>query len=119
LLLDQSGRVVECGRANVFFGARGALVTPDLRRCGVAGVMREHLLSLCRRLGIDVTVRDLPVADLRSMDECFICNSLIGVQRVARLDAGPGESLRWPLGPCTRLLQDSLERELFSEAAGP
>ncbi len=41
----QPGRVVEGVYSNLFMVRDGVLLTPDLKRCGVAGVMRAEMLS--------------------------------------------------------------------------
>jgi 4-amino-4-deoxychorismate lyase len=91
ILLDRAGRVVEGVMSNLFAVLAGRLVTPDLRRCGVAGVARERLLRAAAKRGTGVDVRDMDLQELLSAEALFLCNSLIGVWRVARL----GERL-WP-----------------------
>jgi 4-amino-4-deoxychorismate lyase len=86
LLCDGSGAVVSGVMSNVFWAKGNALFTPDLSQCGVAGVARMRLLRAVAHLGISLhTGRFLP-AELLAADEVMICNSLIGVRRLARLD---------------------------------
>ena len=68
LLADPAGRLVEGTMSNVFFVARGALVTPDLSRCGVSGAQRERVLDLARADGIACEVRDAAFEELRRGD---------------------------------------------------
>jgi 4-amino-4-deoxychorismate lyase len=42
LMLDQAGRVIEGVFSNLFLVRDGVLITADLKRCGVAGVMRAE-----------------------------------------------------------------------------
>ncbi|MGH8351917.1 MAG: aminodeoxychorismate lyase [Pseudomonas sp.] len=100
LMLDVSGRVVEGVYSNLFLVNDGGLLTAELSRCGVAGVMRAELLVRAERLGIPVAVRDLGYSELLEADEVFLCNSLYGVWPVCSL----GEH-DWPVGPLTRKLQ--------------
>lgn len=86
LMLDPAGRVIEGTMSNVFVSPReGLLLTPDLGRCGVAGVMRRHILERAKAAGIQVQVTDLPLAVLMRSREIFLCNSLMGVWPVAEL----------------------------------
>jgi 4-amino-4-deoxychorismate lyase len=100
LLRDCSGRVIEGVYSNLFLLREGALITADLKRCGVAGVMRAELLEQGRALGWPVEVRDIDYAELLDADEVFLCNSVYGVWPVRALGAHD-----WPVGPLTRKLQ--------------
>ena len=107
LMRDVSGRVVEGVFSNLFLVAGGALVTADLQRCGVAGVMRAELLEQAQALGIECQVRDIELDELLGADEVFLCNSLYGVWPVRQLQAR-----HWSVGPLTRKLQ-ALARHLL------
>lgn len=84
LRLDQNGRVV-CGiMSNVFVVRDGALATPRMVAGGVAGVMRDWLISAC-----PVSQRVLTVEDLMLADEVFMTNALRGVVSVSRIFGQP------------------------------
>jgi len=100
LMLDVSGRVIEGVYSNLFLVRDNVLLTPDLQRCGVAGVMRAELLAQAAALGLQSQVLELWPADLAQADEVFVCNSVYGIWPV--LACG---SLNWPAGPLTRKLQ--------------
>lgn len=100
LMRDVSGRVIEGVFSNLFLIRDGVLLTADLSRCGVAGVMRAELLEQAARLGIPCVVRDIAFEELAQADEVFVCNSLYGIWPVREL-AG----CVWPAGPLTRKLQ--------------
>ena len=100
LLCDTSGRVIEGVFSNLFLIKDGELITPDLSRCGVAGVMRAEILQQAQSLGISQTVRDVSYAELVAADEVFVCNSLYGIWPVCALATHD-----WPVGPLTRKLQ--------------
>jgi 4-amino-4-deoxychorismate lyase len=97
---DGQGRVVEGVYSNMFLVRDGVLLTADLGRCGVAGVMRGALLEQAQRLGMAVQVRDIAFDELQQADEVFVCNSVYGVWPVRGIAA-----LNWPPGPLTRKLQ--------------
>ena len=100
LMRDVSGRVIEGVFSNIFIVASDVLLTPSLARCGVAGVMREILLSRAADAGIRTQVLDISFERLLDADEVFVCNSLYGIWPVRQLEARV-----WPVGPLTRKLQ--------------
>lgn len=100
LMRDTSGRIVEAVYSNLFLVKGGVLLTPDLTRCGVAGVMRAELLAQAEQANLPVRALDLRMSDLQKADEVFVCNSVYGIWPVRGF-----EQLNWPVGPVTRKLQ--------------
>ncbi len=111
LLVDSAGRVIEGTMSNVFVVKAGAVATPDLSRCGVAGAQRERVIDLLGAEGIPCQVRDIPFEELAQADEIFLTNSVIGVWPVARL----GDWARSP-GTVTRRVQQLVAAD---DAASP
>jgi 4-amino-4-deoxychorismate lyase len=79
VLLDIEGNLIEGTRSNLFFVRGGHLCTPDLSRCGVAGVQRERVLSWAASRGISVEMGHFPVEALAQAEEVFLVNSVIGL----------------------------------------
>jgi 4-amino-4-deoxychorismate lyase len=100
LMLDLAGRVIEGVFSNLFLIRDGVLITADLKRCGVAGVMRAELLFQAESLGIPTQITDISLDQLQWADEVFVCNSVYGVWPVRAYAA-----LSWSVGPLTRKLQ--------------
>lgn len=90
LLLDADGLVIEGVRSNVFLVSGGRLITPDLSRCGVAGVERDRVIACAGQMGIAVDMRDVELDELRAADELFLTNSVFGLWSVAQF-----EERRW------------------------
>jgi len=86
LLCDAEGSVIEGTRCNLFLAERGALVTPDLSRCGVAGVTRDAIMELAHAHGTACRIEPVSRERLEAADEVMLVNSLIGVWPVARLE---------------------------------
>jgi len=107
LMLDTSGRVIEGVFSNLFLVRDGVLITADLSRCGVAGVMRAELLFQAESQGIATQITDVRLEQLHQADEVFVCNSVYGVWPVQACG-----SARWSVGPLTRKLQ-TLARALL------
>jgi 4-amino-4-deoxychorismate lyase len=103
LMQDVHGYLVEGTMSNVFLVSDGVLLTPDLSRCGVAGITRALILELARQKEIPTGVRDIAMEELEQAQEVLLCNSLIGIWPVIRI-AERG----YRVGGITRLLQDSL-----------
>ncbi len=100
LLLDMDGYVIECTASNIFIRNGNVLTTPDLSRCGVAGVTRQRILDQAPALGYETEVVRFDLTALMSADEVVICNSLFGVWQVRRL-----ASQNWPEGHLARQLR--------------
>ncbi|PSS46435.1 aminodeoxychorismate lyase [Pseudomonas sp. BBP2017] len=100
LMRDVSGRIIEGVYSNLFLVRDGQLLTADLSRCGVAGVMRAALIEQAAVAGVALRITDLSLQDLEQADEVFVCNSVYGVWPVRAF-----ASLNWSPGPLTRKLQ--------------
>jgi 4-amino-4-deoxychorismate lyase len=86
VLLDQSGNVVSAIAGNLFVLRDGALITPPLTHCGVAGTRRRLIMeTLAPAVGVDVLQQVLSLPELESAQEVFYCNSLRGMRPVSRL----------------------------------
>ncbi|MBI3479015.1 MAG: aminodeoxychorismate lyase [Nitrosomonadales bacterium] len=90
LLLDSAGNVIEGIRSNVFLVSHGKLITPDLSRCGVAGVQRDRVIAWAAQHHIPLQVRDVVLPELMDAEEVFVVNSLIALWPVREL-----EQRRW------------------------
>jgi 4-amino-4-deoxychorismate lyase len=85
LLCDAAGNVIGGTMSNLFMLEGGALVTPALTSCGVAGVTRERILNAARAHGMHVSIEAVDASRLTQADALLLTNSLIGVWQVARL----------------------------------
>lgn len=89
LLADADENIVEATSMNVFWQQSGALLTPTLDRCGVAGTLRAALLEE----GI-VSEAPLPLAALPNVERLWVANSVQGVWPVNVLLDTSGGVLR-------------------------
>jgi 4-amino-4-deoxychorismate lyase len=103
VLLDNEDRVIGGTMSNIFAIDGATLLTPDLSRCGVRGVMRRIVLETAPALGLDTCEMDLGVKALRAADEIFVTNAVLGIWPVKSFDG----TLFVP-GPRTRQLQSML-----------
>ncbi|MFM1895072.1 MAG: hypothetical protein RLZZ385_146 [Pseudomonadota bacterium] len=101
IMLDASGAVIEGTRSNLFIVHGHQLWTPALDEAGVAGVMREYLISRFSEAGMKPVIRKLSLTDLLGADEVFMCNSVFGIWPVIALHEAD-RMHHWSLGPVTR-----------------
>ena len=103
LLLDVADNVTEGTRSNLFMLRDGELQTPDLSRCGVAGVQRERVIEWASAQGMPCRIGQFGLAELLAADEIFLVNSVIGLW--------PGRELQghtWNHHPVARQIQEWL-----------
>jgi 4-amino-4-deoxychorismate lyase len=86
LMFSSGGRLISGIMSNVFVVQSGALRTPLLDRCGVAGIMRQVVLREARRAGIVAVEAGLEGADLERTREIFLTSAVIGLRPVRELD---------------------------------
>ncbi len=100
LLLSADGHLVESIVHNLFFVLDDVICTPDLKDCGVDGVMRQMLLKKLLEQGKNVKISDFRKQDILAASECFLCNSVHGVRPLVQL-----EQQEFAIGPLTTELQ--------------
>lgn len=96
LMCDAEGLVICATAANLFMVADGAIATPALDRCGVAGVARAEILAIRPH----ISLRSIRLTELREADELFLSSSVRGILPVRELDGHV-----YAVGPVTRALQ--------------
>lgn len=106
LLLDAEGHLIEGIRSNLFLVAQGRLVTPDLSRCGVAGIQRGRVMEWALQHGVTLQVRDVALEEALHADELFIVNSVIGLWPVREL-----EQRRWSHFPVAMQIRHGLDQQ--------
>lgn len=79
LMLDSNDNVIEGTMSNIFMVQDGTLYTPNLDRCGIAGVVRGQVLEHARRMKIPTCITQLSESSLHQADELFLTNSIIGI----------------------------------------
>lgn len=106
LLLDAEDNVIEGVRSNVFLISNGCLITPDLSRCGVAGVQRDRVIACAEAIGMPVEVCDVRLEELHAADEVFLTNSVFGIWPVAQF-----EQRCWTDFSCTSKIRAALDAD--------
>ncbi|MDH4286592.1 MAG: aminodeoxychorismate lyase [Gallionella sp.] len=86
LLLDIAGNVIGGTRSNLFLVAKGQLITPDLSRCGVAGVQRERVIAWAAQRQMPLQMRNIGLDEVLRADELFVVNSVFGLWPISELE---------------------------------
>ncbi len=107
LLLDTEDRVIGGTMSNLFIVENGALVTPELSRCGVAGVTRERIMRAAGKLGMACREESITLARLFDAPEAMLVNSVIGAWQVV---ACAGKN--WAAGTFTARVRKWLDEEM-------
>ena len=95
LVCDYHGNVIEGTMSNLFIIlADGSVATPDLRQCGIAGVMRRYIIQTLEKFAIECHIQALTLTDAAQAQAIFMTNSLIGVWPVREFS---GKSYNIPL----------------------
>ena len=109
LMLDTEGELISATMSNVFIVKCGAIVTPDLRFCGVRGVMRGEVLRAAHELGIPASEAALRPCDVENADEVFLTNAIRGIRSVAVLESTRKSTPKhWPPGSITQTVAATL-----------
>ncbi len=110
LMLDTDAHLIEGTMSNIMLFRQGELLTPDLRHCGINGVMRSCLLQIARQNNWPVYESQLTFDDLLTADECLMCNSVIGIWPIKQII---GQDRQWSHGPMTQKLQQWLPQAIM------
>lgn len=86
LLMDAEGNVIEGTRSNLFLVSRGKLITPDLSRCGVAGMQRDRVMAWAAQHNMPLQVCDVGLDEVMHADELFVVNSIINIWPIRELE---------------------------------
>ena len=96
VVCDTDKMLVETSIGNLFWRQGLVWYTPELIYAGVEGVMRNHVMDEVRANShLKMTVQEVrtTVCSLTEADEVFVCNSLMKVVPVTRIDNNNGHSL--------------------------
>jgi branched-chain amino acid aminotransferase len=103
IALDSHGHVSEGSGENLFLVKKGVLITPPLVSSVLAGITRDTVLTLARRLGLPVREEAVPREALYLADELFFTGTAAEVTPIRSVDhITIGRGAR---GPVTEALQ--------------
>lgn len=89
LLLNQEGRIAESTIANIFWIKSKQVFTPPLEEGGVAGIMRQQILSGKVNIqGLPVSEKTLTIAEAQAADQLLLVNAVRGIRIVDSFCSG-------------------------------
>jgi 4-amino-4-deoxychorismate lyase len=107
LLFDHEGNLIEGTMSNIFLRRGTELFTPDLSRCGVAGVTRDRIMAAVGSIGLSASIRNISLDFLQAAEEVLLCNSVIGAWHVRECG-----SMRWAPGKLAKTVRQILHDEI-------
>ena len=99
IFANTRGELCEGTGSNVFLVVEGILLTPPLSGGCLAGVTRALVIELCKREGIAVTERAIPVTTLQHAEEAFLTSTTREVHSIKSVN---GRLLGSAPGPVTQ-----------------
>lgn len=106
LMLDQDDYLLEGISSNLFVKINQQWITPPVKDCAVAGIMRNAVVRKMDDLGINLEQRKIHVSELSSVKEMFVSNSIWGIVPVVSCESNLFEK-----GDNTQQLQMGIEQE--------
>lgn len=80
IILNSKGLVCETISSNIFMIIHKRLITPPLSEGCLPGIMRQNILALAPKLGLEVLETPVGVNALDQAEEVFVSNAIHGVQ---------------------------------------
>lgn len=102
-LSGPAGNVIEGTMSNVFFIKNKSVYTASLKLSGVEGIIKAIIQQLCAENGLMYSEKNYTRDELLLADEVFICNSIIGIWPVNKID-----EINLAVGAVTEQLQQWL-----------
>jgi branched-chain amino acid aminotransferase len=108
ICLDKTGYVCEGVGENIFIVREGKLLTPPLSSGALDGITRTLIIRLAKKLGIEVTERNITPNELFTADEVFFTGTaaeVAPIREVNRRVIGSGKP-----GPVTKRIMQEFEK---------
>lgn len=110
-LSDIDDNVIEGTMSNVFAVLNEVLVTPELSRCGINGIMREHIIDIAHQNNIRIEIRGIKRDELLQSQAIFVSNSVIGLCVVKQL-----QQQSFSTDTITTMINTALQKRIEADA---
>lgn len=117
LILNECGLVCEASMSNIFVVKNGILATPDTRCPILPGITREAVIELAHSMNFDIQETQLELEDIKTADEAFLTNSIIGIMPVVSVNGKPLSSGK--PGPVSRQIRQRYNMLVDQETGRP
>lgn len=112
-VLCKEGYITEGAVSNAFIVSNGEVRTAPADHKILPGITRQHVIALCRELGIEVLEVPFTPEELYAADEAFLTGSGIEVLPVVKVnDSLIGEG---KVGPITQRLQQEYKKLIINQ----
>ncbi|WPY00182.1 Branched-chain-amino-acid aminotransferase [Candidatus Trichorickettsia mobilis] len=81
ILLDWRGYIAECTTTNIFFVYKDRVITP-IADSFLNGITRQTIISLAKKLGLEVQEKHISLSDIEKYDECFLTGTAAEIKLV-------------------------------------
>ncbi len=116
ICLDQRGFVCEGAAENLFIVKNGKIYTPPLTTGALAGITRNFVMELAKKLGYTVIEKDITPSELLTADEVFFTGTAVEITPVREINKriiGDGKP-----GPITRHLMEEFKKAVREPSQG-
>ncbi len=76
---NNNNAITECAMRNIFFIKGNKLITPALELGILPGTTRKIIAELSSKIHLKYSEEEILVNNVKSMDEAFICSSVVGI----------------------------------------
>lgn len=87
LLVNKDGRITEGSRSNVYFISADGTITTASDDDVLGGIMRKHVLSLCRDCGLKVNYQLVSPDDIAKFDSAFLSSTPMRLLPISDIEA--------------------------------
>jgi len=83
IIMNSTGKLVESSKSNLFIYKNNKLYTPTIEDGPLNGIMRQAIIELSNKSGIECIETHITETNLINADEVFLTNAIIGVNWVS------------------------------------
>jgi branched-chain amino acid aminotransferase len=116
ICLDKNGFICEGVAENIFIVKNGSIFTPPSYTGALPGITAEEIMKLARKLGYEVTERNITPYELFNADEVFFTGTaaeIVPVREINKRQIGKGNP-----GPATKKLMEEFSKLVRSPSEG-
>ena len=97
ILCDKKNNIIEGISSNIFFVKKNIFYTPNIKNCGVEGVMKSYIVSKLKKNNQKVLHKDIKKKNISLYDGAFFCNSVRLIWNILSIDGikfKPNENIK-------------------------
>ena len=116
ICLDKNGFICEGVAENIFIVKNGSIFTPPSYTGALPGITAEEVMKLARKLGYEVTERNITPYELFNADEAFFTGTaaeVVPIREINKRQIGKGMP-----GPATKKLMEEFSKLVRSPSEG-